>query len=165
MQYIISFLEGIVTFLSPCLLPMLPVYISYFAGNNREGGTGRTLRNALGFVLGFLSAKLTVRCFRNQNRLKAKRFFSGAQVALEAGLQGAKKQGESVGQPSLFPFRSLGQKSFQAWGELANHQPHADAALPNVDFRNHGRADPAGGLRGAVAHLEGGGVHGDAVLL
>ena len=53
MQYIISFLEGIVTFLSPCLLPMLPVYISYFAGNNREGGTGRTLRNALGFVLGF----------------------------------------------------------------------------------------------------------------
>ncbi len=53
MQYIISFLEGIVTFLSPCLLPMLPVYISYFAGNNREGGMGRTLRNALGFVLGF----------------------------------------------------------------------------------------------------------------
>lgn len=53
MQYIISFLEGIVTFLSPCLLPMLPVYISYFAGNNREGGVGRTLRNALGFVLGF----------------------------------------------------------------------------------------------------------------
>lgn len=53
MQYIISFLEGIVTFISPCLLPMLPVYISYFAGNSRESGMKRTLKNALGFVLGF----------------------------------------------------------------------------------------------------------------
>ena len=52
MQYLISFLEGIVTFISPCLLPMLPVYISYFAGGE-ERGTGRTVRNALGFVLGF----------------------------------------------------------------------------------------------------------------
>ena len=32
MQYIIAFLEGIITFISPCLLPMLPIYISYFAG-------------------------------------------------------------------------------------------------------------------------------------
>jgi len=32
MQYIIMFLEGIITFISPCLLPMLPIYISYFAG-------------------------------------------------------------------------------------------------------------------------------------
>ena len=52
MQYLISFLEGIVTFISPCLIPMLPVYISYFAGGE-ERGTGRTVRNALGFVLGF----------------------------------------------------------------------------------------------------------------
>ena len=52
MQYLISFLEGIVTFISPCLLPMLPVYISYFAGGEVRG-TGRTVRNALGFVLGF----------------------------------------------------------------------------------------------------------------
>ena len=32
MQYLVSFLEGIITFISPCLLPMLPVYLSYFAG-------------------------------------------------------------------------------------------------------------------------------------
>ena len=32
MQYVISCLEGIITFVSPCLLPMLPIYISYFAG-------------------------------------------------------------------------------------------------------------------------------------
>jgi len=52
MQYIISFLEGIITFISPCLLPMLPVYISYFAGGG-ERSTKKTLTGALGFVLGF----------------------------------------------------------------------------------------------------------------
>ena len=52
MQYIISFLEGIVTFISPCLLPMLPIYISYFAGGG-ERTTGKTLKGALGFVTGF----------------------------------------------------------------------------------------------------------------
>ena len=52
MQYLISFLEGIITFISPCLLPMLPVYVSYFAGGG-ERSPRRTLTNALGFVLGF----------------------------------------------------------------------------------------------------------------
>ncbi len=52
MQYIISFLEGVITFISPCLLPMLPVYISYFAGGERDK-TSKTLLNSLGFVLGF----------------------------------------------------------------------------------------------------------------
>ena len=52
MQYLISFLEGIITFISPCLLPMLPIYISYFAGGGART-VGKTLRNALGFVAGF----------------------------------------------------------------------------------------------------------------
>ena len=51
MQYLISFFEGILTFISPCLLPMLPVYISYFAGG--EQSSKKTFRNALGFILGF----------------------------------------------------------------------------------------------------------------
>lgn len=60
MQYFISFLEGIITFISPCLLPMLPVYISYFAGDaagrnseHQASGTRHTVVNALGFILGF----------------------------------------------------------------------------------------------------------------
>lgn len=60
MQYFISFLEGIITFVSPCLLPMLPIYISYFAGGNDgsrdDGGVKknrRVVQNALGFILGF----------------------------------------------------------------------------------------------------------------
>ena len=52
MQYLISFLEGIITFISPCLLPMLPIYITYFAGGG-ERTTRRTLAGAAGFVLGF----------------------------------------------------------------------------------------------------------------
>lgn len=56
MEFFIAFLEGIITFISPCLLPMLPIYISYFAGNEGQddkNATRKTLKNALGFVLGF----------------------------------------------------------------------------------------------------------------
>ena len=52
MQYIISLLEGIITFISPCLLPMLPIYISYFAGGG-ERTVRRTLAGSLCFVAGF----------------------------------------------------------------------------------------------------------------
>ena len=52
MQYVIAFLEGIITFISPCLLPMLPIYISYFAGGGQRT-TGKTVKGALGFVAGF----------------------------------------------------------------------------------------------------------------
>ncbi len=52
MQYLVSFIEGIITFISPCLLPMLPVYLSYFAGGG-ERSTKKTLLGASGFVLGF----------------------------------------------------------------------------------------------------------------
>ncbi len=52
MQYVISFLEGIITFISPCLLPMLPIYVSYFAGGG-ERSARKTLTGASGFVTGF----------------------------------------------------------------------------------------------------------------
>ncbi len=52
MQYAVAFLEGIITFISPCLLPMIPIYLSYFAGGG-ERSTAKTLRGALGFVGGF----------------------------------------------------------------------------------------------------------------
>lgn len=51
MQYLITFLEGFISFISPCMLPMLPLYISYFAGNADK--KHRTLARALAFVLGF----------------------------------------------------------------------------------------------------------------
>ena len=54
MQYVIAFLEGIITFISPCLLPMLPIYISYFAAGPVRTPR-RTALTCLGFVCGFSS--------------------------------------------------------------------------------------------------------------
>ena len=59
MQYLISFLEGIITFISPCLLPMLPIYISYFAGGG-ERTTKKTLTGVSGFTLGFTIVFVTM---------------------------------------------------------------------------------------------------------
>ena len=55
MDYVLSFIEGIITFISPCLLPILPVYLSYFAGGEAAGQINprKALINSLGFVAGF----------------------------------------------------------------------------------------------------------------
>ncbi|WP_455543011.1 cytochrome c biogenesis CcdA family protein [Intestinibacter sp.] len=53
MNYILLFLEGILTFVSPCILPMVPIYISYFMGQDSHNNRKRALINSLGFVLGF----------------------------------------------------------------------------------------------------------------
>lgn len=45
--------EGLVTFVSPCVLPMLPVYVLYFAGGGEGGSQRRTLLRAFCFVGGF----------------------------------------------------------------------------------------------------------------
>lgn len=52
MEYIFTFLEGIASFISPCLLPMIPIYISYFTGRD-DNDFRKTILNACGFVLGF----------------------------------------------------------------------------------------------------------------
>lgn len=63
MQYLLSFLEGIITFISPCLLPLLPVYISYFAGQNGEGDTRKTFKGTLGFIAGFTTVFVSLGAF------------------------------------------------------------------------------------------------------
>lgn len=52
MDYVFTFVEGVASFISPCLLPMLPIYVSYFVGNG-DGKDNKALKNSLGFVLGF----------------------------------------------------------------------------------------------------------------
>ena len=68
-NYLLTFLEGIVTFVSPCLLPLLPVYVAYFAGGLPEASgnaaasqsastsasriAGSKFKGALGCVAGF----------------------------------------------------------------------------------------------------------------
>lgn len=55
MDYIITFLEGIISFISPCMLPMLPVYISYFAGQSKDDGgkSPKMIFKVIAFVAGF----------------------------------------------------------------------------------------------------------------
>ena len=51
LEYLITFIEGIASFISPCVLPIIPVYISYFATEKKN--IKNSLINALGFVAGF----------------------------------------------------------------------------------------------------------------
>ncbi len=57
--YVLTFAEGILTFISPCILPMLPVYFLYLAGtpdghdSTAASAKNRLIVNSLGFVTGF----------------------------------------------------------------------------------------------------------------
>ena len=73
MQYLITFLEGIISFISPCMLPMLPIYISYFAGNadKKQHIASRAITFVLGFTivftgLGLFAGTLSVFLIRYQ---------------------------------------------------------------------------------------------------
>jgi len=61
MRYLLLLQEGMVTFVSPCLLPMFPVYVSFFAAG--EAQKSRALVNALGFVLGFTAVFVVLGAF------------------------------------------------------------------------------------------------------
>ena len=62
MEYVFTFLEGIASFISPCLLPMLPIYISYFMGEEEENNK-KAIINSIGFVLGFTIVFLILSIF------------------------------------------------------------------------------------------------------
>ena len=49
--YLITFLEGLISFISPCMLPMIPIYLMYFAGDVNK--KNNTVLNAISFVIGF----------------------------------------------------------------------------------------------------------------
>jgi len=57
--YFMTFIEGILTFISPCILPMLPIYFVYLSGTTSENSVAassqgnKLLLNSIGFVLGF----------------------------------------------------------------------------------------------------------------
>ena len=49
MDYILTFLEGFASFISPCMLPMVPIYLSYFMGEkskyNEIGNNDKNSKN------------------------------------------------------------------------------------------------------------------------
>lgn len=52
MEYLLTFVEGFASFISPCVLPLLPLYISYFAGKN-DKRKAKAFINSIAFVIGF----------------------------------------------------------------------------------------------------------------
>ena len=63
-SYIAVFLQGLLSFFSPCVLPLLPVYLGYLSGGTGDrmaDGTlrfeqGKILRNTICFVIGISAA-------------------------------------------------------------------------------------------------------------
>ena len=79
MDYVLTFIEGFASFISPCMLPMIPIYLSYFVGENGNkeiassdsnnsnssnnlnssnssnelNKSNKVLSNSIGFVIGF----------------------------------------------------------------------------------------------------------------
>ncbi|MEQ8200661.1 MAG: cytochrome c biogenesis protein CcdA [Syntrophomonadaceae bacterium] len=53
--YLLCFAEGVLSFVSPCILPLLPVYVFYLAGVSEQADIRhpRLLINSIAFVLGF----------------------------------------------------------------------------------------------------------------
>lgn len=60
------FLAGVISFLSPCVLPLVPGYVSMLSGvgveqlKEGEGGTGKLLTLAFAFVVGFSVVFITL---------------------------------------------------------------------------------------------------------
>lgn len=57
-SFVVAFLAGLLSFLSPCILPLVPAYLSYLTGNAvNDLATGELKQalmfKALGFVFGF----------------------------------------------------------------------------------------------------------------
>ena len=71
--YFISFFAGAVSFLSPCVLPLVPGYISFICGTTLEGLEEQnksfilknTLLFAIGFSIVFISLGATATFFGN----------------------------------------------------------------------------------------------------
>lgn len=56
MRHLLLAVEGVLTFISPCLLPMIPIYLAYLTGQTDEANTKqrqKLLSQAVLFVLGF----------------------------------------------------------------------------------------------------------------
>lgn len=69
MVYLMLFVEGVLTFISPCILPLLPLYLTYFgAESSKETArqeSSNVLKKATLFVLGFTLVFTSLSLFVN----------------------------------------------------------------------------------------------------
>lgn len=64
MPVVTVFLQGLLSFFSPCVLPLVPLYLGYLSGGAGEGELygkkGRLFLNTIGFVIGISTAFFTL---------------------------------------------------------------------------------------------------------
>ena len=100
LKMILVFLEGLLSFLSPCVIPILPIYIGILAGKKEMNDRGElvfnkrnTITNTLSFVLGICStffilafATSFISVFLNEN-IKTLQIVSGVLIIFMGLLQ------------------------------------------------------------------------------
>ena len=64
MAYFLTFFEGVASFISPCILPLLPIYISYFAGDDNK--KSKAVLNSIAFVIGFSAVFIALALIANK---------------------------------------------------------------------------------------------------
>src|SRR3990167_8204528 len=52
---VVAFIAGIISFISPCVLPLIPGFLAYLSGTStgQEGARLKVFLNSVAFVLGF----------------------------------------------------------------------------------------------------------------
>ena len=65
MIYFMLFIEGILTFISPCILPLIPIYLTYFGSMKSQDDSKSTVKEAALFVLGFSIVFIAFSLFLN----------------------------------------------------------------------------------------------------
>lgn len=79
LKLVLLFFEGVLTFISPCILPMFPVFLMYLSNESQKKGK-ELIINILGFILGFTIVFVTLGAtatalgsLLNQNRVLLQR--------------------------------------------------------------------------------------------
>ena len=60
LSLVVAFGAGVLSFVSPCVLPLVPAYVGMLAGATVSGGRAspaRTMLHAMTFVIGFGAVK------------------------------------------------------------------------------------------------------------
>lgn len=75
---LIAFVEGLISFFSPCVIPLLPIYLGYLSGNMEEEAFSRkkTIFFTMSFILGIFIALL----FLNTSFTVISMFFKSASI-------------------------------------------------------------------------------------
>lgn len=80
LNIVIVFIEGLLSFFSPCVLPMLPIYMGYLAGNAGDEDGKKKQRNVFFFTLCFIAGIFTAILLLNFSFSFLRLFFQDNQV-------------------------------------------------------------------------------------